>query len=226
MAPLSATGVRHHGMAFVSVDLDTVGCGHRLRNVLIVILTEALMADAPKIAYSLNLKGEGMSLTRDVDQATARAIVDLVLGGSASGLAPSQKGLDSVLKSPQTPASSNARLSLREFLDSAEAKRNPDKIVGIGEYIMAHDRQQAFTRDDVKGRFRNAGESPPGNYGRDFAWTISNGWIAEDPSNPGHFYVTQKGKAALAAKFSKEIKKKSTIKPTSRRKRRPLGKAQ
>jgi hypothetical protein len=72
----------------------------------------------------------------------------------------------------------------------------------------------------VKARFRNAGEPVPGNLPRDFTWTISNGWIAEDAHNLGHYYVTQKGKTAIAERFSGEVKRKSGFKSGARRRRR------
>ncbi len=175
------------------------------------------MADAAKSSYSLTLKGEGISVTRDVDQAVARAIVELVLGGIQPAVSASRAG------ERPSPAQVNAnltRLSLREFLDQADPKRNPDKIVAIGEYIIQHDKQPDFTRDDLKARFRNAGEPVPGNFPRDFTWTVSNGWIAEDAHKPRQYYVTQKGKAAIAEKFSGEVKKKSGFKPSGRRRRR------
>jgi hypothetical protein len=175
------------------------------------------MADAAKTSYSLSLKGEGISVSRDVDQSVARAIMELILGGSElprQATKPIERASSSATNAQFT------RLSLREFLDQAAPKRNPDKIVAIGEYIIQHDRQADFTRDDVKARFRNAGEPVPGNFPRDFTWAISNGWIAEDAHNAGHHYVTQKGKTAIAEKFSGEIKKKSGFKPSGRRRRR------
>jgi hypothetical protein len=177
------------------------------------------MTDAAKSSYSLTLKGEGISITRDVDQSVARAIVELVLGGSIPPITTAGKLPDDRGSSSQS-ATTVSRLSLREFLDNAEPKRNPDKIVAIGEYIIQHDRQADFTRDDVKARFRTAGEPVPGNFPRDFTWTISNGWIAEDAHNAEHYYVTQKGRAAITEKFSGEVKKKSGFKPANRRRRR------
>jgi hypothetical protein len=177
------------------------------------------MGDTPKGIYSLSLKGEGFSIAREVDQTTARAIVDLVLGGGSSIAVHQERERGGTKDGPVMPPSSS-RLSVREFLDSTEAKRNPDKIVAIGEYILAHDGQVDFTKGDVKSRFRIAGESPPANYPRDFNWTISNGWIAEDLHNRGHYYVTQKGKSAIAAKFSSDIKKRSGIKAGGRRRTR------
>jgi hypothetical protein len=175
------------------------------------------MADAAKTSYSLTLKGEGISVSRDVDQSIARAIMELVLGG----VEPPRPGTKTNERASSSPTNAQlTRLSLREFLDQAEPKRNPDKIVAIGEYIIQHDKQPEFTRDDVKTRFRNAGEPVPANFPRDFTWAISNGWIAEDAHNAGQHYVTQKGKTAIAEKFSGEVKKKSGFKPSGRRRRR------
>lgn len=181
------------------------------------------MADTPKGSYSLNLKGDGLSISRDVDQATARAIVDLVLGDAATPTVRQKIVQDGGARIGLGASPGSARLSLREFLDVAEAKRNPDKIVTIGEYIITHERQVDFTREDVKARFRNAGEAAPANYARDFNWTISNGWIAEDPNNRDRYYVTQKGKAALGQKFSLDIKRKSGIRLSNRRRVRRKG---
>jgi hypothetical protein len=114
-------------------------------------------------------------------------------------------------------------MSLREFLTDADAKRMPDKIVTIGEYLMSQAGQEDFSGDDVRDRFRAAGEVAPANFSRDFKWTISNGWVAEDPKNPGRYYVTQTGRAAIQAKFSDEVKKKSGFKPVGRRRRRGGG---
>jgi hypothetical protein len=175
------------------------------------------MTDAAKTSYSLTLKGEGISVSRDVDQSVARAIMELVLGG----VEPPRLGTMTNERASSSPANTQlTRLSLREFLDQAEPKRNPDKIVAIGEYIIQHDKQPEFTRDDVKARFRNAGEPVPANFPRDFNWAISTGWIAEDAHNAGQHYVTQKGRTAIAEKFSGEIKKKSGFKPGGRRRRR------
>jgi hypothetical protein len=173
------------------------------------------MAESEKPpTYSLTLKGEGISVSREVDQAVARSILEIVLGGDPEAAATGEHP-----KSPGVKGGRN-RVSLREFLDGSEAKRMPDKIVTIGEYLISQAGQEDFTGDDVRERFRAAGEVPPANFGRDFKWTISNGWVAEDPKKAGHYYVTQTGKTAIQGKFSGEIKKKSGFKPLGRRRRK------
>jgi hypothetical protein len=70
------------------------------------------MADAGKTSYSLTLKGEGISVSRDVDQSVARAIVELVLGGVQPTIPASKVG---ERPSPTQANANLARLSLREF---------------------------------------------------------------------------------------------------------------
>jgi hypothetical protein len=162
--------------------------------------------------YTLSLTGDGISIERVVDQETARAIVGIVLGGRRdSNAAPMPTGA-------QSPRVSQERMSLREFLNEAEAKRMPDKIVSIGEYLMSHAGQEGFSVEDLRSGFRLAAEPLPANFRRDHQWTVSNGWIAEDPRNPGTYYVTQSGKAAIEAKFSGDVKKKTGFGTKRRRK--------
>jgi hypothetical protein len=178
-------------------------------------MKEIAMSDVENLpTYALTLIGEGMSITRDVDQPTARAIVDIVLGGRPSISPRAEQG------GPQVSQSDGKRMSLREFLNEADAKRMPDKIVTIGEYLISQTGQEDFSGDDVRDRFRAAGEVTPANFSRDFKWTISNGWVAEDPKNAGRYYVTQTGKAAIQAKFSGDVRKNSGFKPVSRRRRK------
>lgn len=162
--------------------------------------------------YTLSLKGDGISIEREIDPATARAVVGIVLGGLPEKVAVPMQN------SPQASRASHDRVSLREFLNEADAKRMPDKIVSIGEYLITHAGQEEFSADDLRNGFRSAAEPLPANFSRDFQWTISNGWIAEDPRNPGAYYVTHSGRAAIQAKFSGDVKKKTGF-GTKRRRR-------
>jgi hypothetical protein len=155
--------------------------------------------------YSLKLEGQGISVSRDVGQDVARAILDIVMGGNARAR-PGRTGSE-----PNDIREERGRpsLSLHECLENSGAKRNPDKIAVIGQYIIEHEGRRDFSRDDLKGRFREAGEAVPGNFPRDFSWALKNGWIAEDLENRGSYYVTKKGKEAIEERFSLEIRKKT-----------------
>jgi len=156
--------------------------------------------------YSLSLKGHGMTVDREIDEATAFEVLGIVMAGGG------------VLASPGTPPirhnvprpRQRGGQSLREYLDEVEAKRNPDKILAVAKYL-ANETGGSFTPDDVKARFQEAAERVPGNYGRDFRWTVRNGWIALVSGSKDEYYVTDAGDKALDAKFDAEIKKKTGV---------------
>jgi hypothetical protein len=168
------------------------------------------MQDHELESYSLRLEGRGISVSRDVGQDAARAILDIIMGGEVRGRT------GTLASEPNDSSEERGRppLSLREFLENSGAKRNPDKIATIGRYIISYEGKQVFGRDEVKGRFREIGEPLPSNFSRDFAWALRSGLIAEDPGNRGLYYVTNKGIEAIDGKFSSDIVKKTGQKKT------------
>jgi hypothetical protein len=174
--------------------------------------------------YIISIKGNGITVERSVPAQVARQMINVIMGGAPPYESVSRpespvsgRGVDRV-----APGVGGRRTSLREFLDETQAKRNPDKITAIAEFLSEHDEVALFTKDDIKGRFRSAGEGAPRNFPRDFAWAVKNGWVAEDHKLPGSFYVTQKGRTAIENKFSTEIRK-GTAQPTARRRSRKPG---
>jgi hypothetical protein len=171
--------------------------------------TEAATSATPKgETYKLSLKGGGLTVDREVDEATAFQILAVVMGGATLPRAKSG-GTASAHAPDLTPSRPSAagRLSLREHMDEFDPKRNPDKILAIAAYLVDTRGMETFTPDDVKKEFRNAAERVPANYSRDWTWTVSNGWIAKADDEPGEFYITLKGSEALSQKFSADVKK-------------------
>jgi hypothetical protein len=172
--------------------------------------------EAPEPTYDLKLTGEGLTIERKVSAAVARAIVTLVMGGS-----PTWTG---TIRSPQRPIGSSAagtavpEQSVGEFISESEAKRNPDKIVAIAVYLTDAQGLQTFTREEVRSMFQQAGEPLPGNFHRDFTWTVGNKWLGEQHGTPGAYYVTKTGRQAVADRFGKDVKAATRI--TTRRRRR------
>jgi hypothetical protein len=162
-------------------------------------------AEAAKL-YVLTLKGEGMSVERQIDEDTALDVLSLVMGGGGSPVARDA----TTMRAPATTRR-NGQLSLREYLDEVKATRNPDKILAIAKYATGATGKNTVTRDDVRARFKDAAEKVPGNYGRDFRWVVKNGWLAADADDKKEFYVTDTGNEALAQKFSTAIKKKTGV---------------
>ena len=165
-----------------------------------------------KRGYDFTLKGEGIDFVGAVDQATARSLLNVVLGSKSISTVPSKTEHEKS-RAVRPP------ISLREFLNAHGAKRIPEKIVAIGEYLTASGAAD-FSKDDVLTQFRMAREPMPGNFRRDFAWAIATAWIAEDVQNPGRFYVTQSGKQAVDESFSGEVTKNSGFRSVRRKRRR------
>src|SRR5438445_805629 len=87
--------------------------------------------------------------------------------------------------SRSSPSLSGQPLSLREFLQQADVSAGIHaKILAVGRYLRDFEGQADFTRDDIRTRFRTAGEGQPANFPRDFQKAVRAGWIAEDPKSP------------------------------------------
>jgi hypothetical protein len=169
--------------------------------------------------YNLTLTGGGLSVNREVDEATAFQIVAVVMGGATlprvtSGGSGGARAVD--MPGSRLPAA--GRLSLREHMDKVEPKRNPDKILAIAAYLTDTRERDTFTPDDVKKEFKNASEPVPANYSRDWRWAVSNGWIAK-ADEAGEFYITVRGRDALSQKFSADVKR-ATAQGSRRRRTR------
>jgi hypothetical protein len=180
---------------------------------------------APKgETYSLTLTGGGLSVNREIDEATAFQIVAVVMGGATLPRVSSAGSGGARVDAPLSGAPVAGRLSLREHMDEFEPKRNPDKILTIAAYLADTRGLDTFTPDEVKKEFRTASEPVPANYARDWNWAVANGWIAKADGEPGEYYITQRGREALTQKFSDEVKK-ATKQGSRRRRTRKKGDA-
>lgn len=155
--------------------------------------------------YEVKVKGPGIAADRNVTLPKALAVLQIIFGqeySPPSALAPGG-GLSSlaIQKAPTLGTGKGQRLSVREYLAEVAGKSIHAKIATVGRYIRDFEGLNDFSRDDIKARFRSAGELMPGNYPRDFQKAIQAGWIGEDPQNRGRFYVTRTGDEAIDRKF-------------------------
>lgn len=143
--------------------------------------------------YSLRLSGAGINIEQEVNQQVALQVVQVLMGGGVKAVSD---------PSPTEPLIDGVSLSLREYLDKISASKKPDQITTIAHYICDYEKQEDFSREDVRSRFLTAREPLPKNFGRDFAVALRNGWVAEVHGKKSRFYVTAKGLQAINSNFS------------------------
>jgi hypothetical protein len=149
--------------------------------------------EAPKM-FALRLSGDGINIEQQIEQRMALQIVQVVMGGGASAAMPSGAHTNA-------RTADRASLSLREYLDEIGAKKKPDQITTIAQFVCEIEGQGDFSREDIRSRFSTAREPPPANFGRDFAVAERNGWVAEVHGKKGRYYVTAKGAQAIKNNF-------------------------
>ena len=164
--------------------------------------------------YKLKLEGGGLTVDRLLSEDQAREIVAIVMGGTTPAATLTRSATSKV-----TPRASG-QTGLREYIDAVAAVRKPEVVLAIGAYLIDVLAHEHFSRDDVRAQFKNAGESVPANYSRDFRWAVTAGWIAPDPEAEARFFVTDTGRQALDQKFPDEVRKKTRQGKGGRRKRR------
>jgi hypothetical protein len=177
------------------------------------------MAQTSGNEYSVQITGDGITIERHVSSEVARRLINIIMGAQEVDQADADDTTKARDESTGHYPSQNAkgrRISLREFLDQYSAGNNPEKVVAIGEYIESVESKNDFTREDIKTRFRSAGEPAPANFPRDFANALKYGWVAEDIQASGRYYVTQSGRDAMLSGFPASAKK-STVRKTRKK---------
>jgi hypothetical protein len=174
-------------------------------------------------AFKLSLDGNGISVERSIDSPTAWRIMSVLMeadGTAADASLPAMvaphTGQPAASAQPTRPGPGTH--SLREFLDAHEPGRNVETIVAIATYLKVHRGMETFKREDVKKGFREASEPAPGNYGRDFNWARSAGWIANTDTR-GEYYVTATGRKAVEGNFPPDVRRASAVGKTARKRR-------
>lgn len=174
------------------------------------------------ITYKITIEGAGLSLDREVTKEIGEQVVVLLLTGAAPKpqaapvAQPITPHAPAEVNPPPAPATASAphagvhpETSIREFLDACVAKRVPDRITAIGEYLKIHNNQLDFDKSDLISNFENAAEPVPKNITRDLKWTLKAGWIALKSGSKDRYYVTNSGKTAVEQRFSKEVVKRT-----------------
>lgn len=154
------------------------------------------MAEDLEDLFSLTLRGDGISIEKEIDKQTALAVVAAVMGETVSpaNVQPAREA---------SRANGGVAMSIGEFLTETTAETSKERIVAIGLYLREHKDQDTFTKDDVSSGFRSAHEPLPKNLSRDFSNTIKVRWIAQADES-GRYYVTSIGAKAVKSCFGRQ----------------------
>ena len=160
--------------------------------------TEIVMAKEADEKFALSLKGDGISIEKDVDKQTALAIVAAAMGGAGIPVTSPPVEASSTLKF-------NSAKSLREFLTEIAPNTNNERITTIGMYLHEYRSKETFSKDDIESGFRSAREPVPSNLHRDLGRAVENGWIA-DAGEKGRYHITNTGVKAVENCFGRQRK--------------------
>jgi hypothetical protein len=156
--------------------------------------------------YKLSLKGEGVSVERDVTKEVALAVINVALGGRPAVGAAATHTCVTARRRTGSPAELGAgeaeRVTPGEYIEHRNARTNPEKITAFGVYLRETRDQETFTREDIKGMFRAAHETAPANFGRDFRAALTSRWIASEEGSTDRYWVTGTGQRAVAEQFA------------------------
>lgn len=95
------------------------------------------------------------------------------------------------------------KMSLVELMQQKAPVTNSQRIAVFAYYRETFENKSNFSRADLLPYFATAKVSKPGNYGRDFAETVRDGWIHEEGPKS---YLTNNGAQAVEAGFAGKAK--------------------
>lgn len=157
-----------------------------------------------KSGYRLTLKGDGITVERNISELLAKEIIAMILGESVPQVSTKSSTNTALAQQSNGQQAVNfgaMRKSLREYFIEVGAKKNPQKILAIANYLVSFKGQTTFSIADIRPQFKAANEPIPANLHRDFQIVLQYGWIAPDHEEPKKFYITQTGLDALSDRF-------------------------
>ena len=158
--------------------------------------------------YSLQIKGEGLWLVREIPAELAERVVVEIL--SSDGVVET-----GWLKTKEDEVSGNGKIDdVGEFLGECGAARVVDKVAAVAWWLKNKKGVDFFGKRMVVEQFEAAGEAIPKNLSRDLAWAVAVGWVARKDGVRGSYYLTQKGREVVEKNFPQE-----EIKQTASRRR-------
>jgi len=169
--------------------------------------------------YKISLRGPGITYEEEVDRAVFDEVHQLMARRRTQGQnSDSSTGgtNDDERREPTLPYDAEG-LKLRKFIDTHNARRNPDKIVAVAFFLQEQSGQDKVTRRELQRKLDLAGYRSE-NFGRDLHWACQVRWLKdlggqkrlrEGKKKAQTLRLTEAGKAAVEAKFDKETLRQS-----------------
>jgi hypothetical protein len=111
---------------------------------------------------------------------------------------------DSMSVSVDTPKAASAKpLSLVELINEAKPATNSQRLAVFAYYREHIEHKEYFSKAELRNYFAIARIGKPGNYDRDFAQAVRDGWIHDDGER---CYLTGAGANTVQAGFGGKAK--------------------
>jgi len=160
--------------------------------------------------YRLRIEGDdGLSVDRMVDK---QLVLRMLALDEWSIAALTNTPPERIVEGPKLGRHDGAANEASAFLLASNARTNMAKIATLGLYLHSQG-HSSFGPTQIKALFAECGEPPPANLGRDFERAKRLGWIASDPKERGHWFVTNEARRVHASAFSDERAPKRSSKP-------------
>lgn len=143
---------------------------------------------------SVIIRGEGLMIDREISGDLADELVVRIL---------SQNNGTTRDKAAETTIEGGVE-SVAGFLKECGAGRSVERIVAIGWWLKEKKSINMFGRREVKEMLEEAGYGVPKNLSRDLAWSVDVGWIVRKEGQKGVYYLSQKGREVVEAKFPEQ----------------------
>lgn len=160
---------------------------------------------------TITIEGEGLSLTKKTNLHKAGQIISFL--GFDQKLSSSVSGSPSPI--PQLPGT--GRTQARDAISNSEAKTYAQKITTIALHLRDSVGQQTFVPQEIKTILKKMGDEPR-NFTRDLNSALELQYVICVDTASDQYEITDKGVAAVEAKFSGSqvaIKKSNGTKRTS-----------
>jgi hypothetical protein len=142
----------------------------------------------------------------------AAVALGIQLGVQQEANGVGQKPADPSSNAGGPPAADGRKVSLVEFLNTANPATNPQRIAVFAAYRSQVEGNDRFSRRDLAAYFSRAKLSPPKNFDRDYTTAVKEGWIHDDEEQS---YLTSTGEGQVRNGFDgkgkargKTVKKK------------------